>query len=133
MISFTAHNLAIMLNLDNKGQVFIESLVAIKTFILFFVANTFVIYLLLAHSWCEYWVYQSSLCLAQGHKRWHCQKRLTNKLSIIIPNRNFTIEKLWRTPKGAQSQILLTYQFPYPLTQPIFKKTYSSELQFPLK
>ena len=87
-----------------RGQSLMESLLALPFLFLLFSSLLLAGHHFLTHYLSDYWVYQSSLCLAKGEPFGTCEKQLRQRLKLI-PFYKFSILEFEKDERQAKVRV----------------------------
>jgi len=111
-----------------RGQAVIESLIVTIGLIIVTAGFLFWFYSAMAVQWCDFWIYRSTICLAQGRNTYGCRRELEDKIALFVPRPYFEIEELWKTPRQASAAVRLNFENDFY----IFHRELRAEIALPL-
>ncbi|MCB9072008.1 MAG: hypothetical protein H6623_00170 [Bdellovibrionaceae bacterium] len=110
----------------NNGQASIEALLISLTLVFIVFLALMAAYVSMVTRWTDHWNYRAAVCVASDEFVRNCESHLQKKLAILLPQRFFTIEEIWKT--NSHSQVVTSIHM-----GTLFSKKIRANLQLPLQ
>lgn len=108
-----------------SGQALIETFACVLALKMFVAGFLFLFFQIVLTQWVDFWSYRTLICVIETRQKYLCQKKLEEKLNLLLSPKNYRIQELWLTHKQTKIK-LVTEVFPFG------KKSYLKQIELPL-